>query len=37
MADIRDYLEWRGDLDFAASPMNEVDLAIISALVYLPF
>ncbi|MBQ7535405.1 MAG: DUF2974 domain-containing protein [Stomatobaculum sp.] len=35
MADIRDYLKWRGDLDFAASPFNEVDGAILSYLAYL--
>ena len=32
-----DYLEWRGDLDFDASPFNEVDAAILCLLSYLDF
>ncbi len=35
MADIRDYLKWRGDLSFEASPFNEVDGLILSYLSYL--
>ena len=30
-----DYLEWRGDLDFDASPFNEIDAAILCLLSYL--
>lgn len=30
MADILDYLDWRGDLSFAAAPFNEVDNYIIT-------
>ena len=32
-----DYLEWRGDLDFDASPFNEVDAGILCLLSYLDF
>ena len=32
-----DYLEWRGDLDFDASPFNEIDAAILCLLSYLDF
>ncbi len=35
MADIRDYLNWRGDLSFDISPLNEVDGLILSYLSYL--
>ncbi|MDR1839240.1 MAG: DUF2974 domain-containing protein, partial [Treponema sp.] len=35
MANIFDYLEWRGDLDFSASPFNTVDNIIFSQLSYL--
>ena len=37
MSNIFDYLEWRGDLSIDAAPLNEVDLAILSALVYVEF
>ena len=37
MANIMDYLEWRGDLTFAQSPFNEVDNLILSELVYVEF
>ena len=37
MADIRDYLRWRGDLTFAERPLNDVDNLVLSALVYLDF
>ena len=30
MANLLDYLEWRGDLPFSASPFNEVDAALLS-------
>ena len=30
MANILDYLDWRGDLTFAASPFNELDAALCS-------
>ena len=30
MADLFDYMDWRGDLDFGSSPANEADYYIIS-------
>lgn len=35
MANICDYLEWRGDLSFEERPFNEVDALILSCLSYL--
>ena len=32
---ILDYIDWRGDLSFAASPLNEVDNLIFAKLSYL--
>ena len=32
MAVISDYLDWRGDLTFEASPLNEVDNYIIATI-----
>lgn len=37
MANINDYLQWRGDLSFNQSPFNEVDNLILSVLSYVPF
>lgn len=37
MANILEYLDWRGDLTFAQSPFNEVDSLILSELAYLDF
>jgi hypothetical protein len=37
MADLFDYLLWRGDLDFSRSPFNPVDYIIFSQISYLPF
>ena len=37
MANMIDYLLWRGDLDFQSSPFNEVDSLILTQLVYLDF
>ena len=37
MANIIDYLEWRGDVPFDIDPFNEVDALILSELVYVPF
>ncbi|MDR0300726.1 MAG: DUF2974 domain-containing protein [Treponema sp.] len=37
MADLFDYLTWRGDLSFSQSPLNPVDSLIFSQLSYLPF
>lgn len=34
MANILDYLDWRGDLTFSQSPFNEVDNLLLSQLVY---
>ena len=36
MANLFDYLTWRGDLDFYQSPFNAVDNVIFSQLTYLP-
>ena len=37
MANIYDYLRWRGDLSFEERPFNDVDNIILSALSYLDF
>lgn len=37
MANMIDYLLWRGDFDFQESPFNEVDSLILTQLVYLDF
>ncbi len=37
MADILEYLRWRGDLTIANSPFNAVDSLILSVFSYLPF
>ena len=37
MADLFDYLQWRGDLTFAQAPVNPVDTLIFSALSYISF
>ena len=37
MADIMDYLDWRGDLSFKESAFNEVDNLILSQLAYVNF
>ena len=37
MANIYDYLEWRGDLSFAQDPFGEVDNVILSILAYTDF
>jgi len=37
MANIIDYLEWRGDLSFKANPLNEIDGAILARLTYQRF
>lgn len=37
MANIFDYLAWRGDITLAQSPFNAVDSLILSVLCYLPF
>ncbi len=37
MADLFDYLQWRGDLSFSQSPANRVDALIFSALSYISF
>lgn len=35
MSGIFDYITWRGDLSFSVSPVNEVDLAVLSQIVML--
>jgi hypothetical protein len=37
MANLLDYLMWRGDLSFAQAPFNQVDAVILSQLSYFPF
>jgi len=37
MANLFDYLAWRGDLSFTQSPLNAVDFLIFSQMSYLPF
>lgn len=37
MANIIDYLQWRGDIPFSVDPFNEVDNLILSELVYTDF
>lgn len=37
MANIIDYLQWRGDLSFTADPLNEIDGAILARLTYQRF
>ncbi|MDR2965199.1 MAG: DUF2974 domain-containing protein [Treponema sp.] len=37
MANLFDYITWRGDLDCKKSPLNPVDFLIFSQLSYLPF
>lgn len=37
MADMLDYVRWRGDLPFTVSPPNEVDALIFSTLSYITF
>lgn len=37
MADLFDYLHWRGDLPFSQNPPNNVDALIFSALAYIRF
>lgn len=37
MNNIIDYMNWRGDLDTAADPFNEIDSLILSRLSYIPF
>ena len=37
MADLFDYLDWRGDLTFTQDPPNEVDALIFASLAYLDY
>ena len=37
MANIIDYIDWRGDLGFECAPFNDVDALILAQLSYLPF
>ncbi len=37
MANIFDYIEWRGDLSIKNDPLNDADFLILSRLSYLPF
>ncbi len=35
MANLLDYIDWRGDLSFEKSPLNEVDLAVLATFSYI--
>ena len=37
MANLFDYVKWRGDLSFSASPPADVDASILSMIVYVDF
>lgn len=37
MANITDYLDWRGDISFSACPPNEIDSLILSEICYIDF
>ena len=37
MANIIDYIEWRGDLSFSAVPFNDIDALILCQISYLDF
>ena len=37
MANMMDYIDWRGDLDFSEAPLNEVDNLILSTICYVDF
>lgn len=37
MAELFDYLDWRGDVPFSVDPFNEVDSAVLSELAYVDF
>lgn len=37
MANMMDYLDWRGDLDFCQAPFNEVDSLLLTELAYVDF
>ena len=37
MANVIDYLDWRGDLTFAKSNFNDVDNLILALLSYIPY
>ena len=37
MANIMDYMDWRGDLSFEADEFNEVDNLILAQLAYVDF
>lgn len=37
MANLFDYLKWRGDIDLYVSPLNEIDALILSEISYLDF
>lgn len=37
MANINEYLDWRGDVPFSIDPFNDVDNLILSELAYTDF
>ena len=36
MANILDYINWRGDIPFSVDPFNEVDGLILAQMAYIP-
>ena len=37
MANVLDYLKWRGDLSLDENPFNEVDAMVLARISYIPF
>ena len=37
MANMMDYLDWRGDVPFSVDPFNEVDSLVLSEVAYVDF
>ena len=37
LSNIIDYINWRGDITFAESPLNEVDALVFAEISYVPF
>lgn len=37
MANILDYISWRGDLSFLASPFNDIDALVLCQISYIDF
>ncbi|MCF0241654.1 MAG: hypothetical protein HUK25_03400, partial [Treponema sp.] len=37
MADLQDYIAWRGDLSFEVAPFNKIDALVLCQITYLDF